>query len=75
MIVGRIISTFLLATIMMMVVGVFGGFNVHQPELGAPFAARGQRGGRLLCALEKGENNHQGQNVETLLIGLLSQFG
>ena len=73
MIVGRIISTFLLATIMMMVVGVFGGFNVHQPELGAPCAARGQRGGRLLCALEKGENNHQGQNVETLLIDLLSQ--
>ena len=45
MIVGRIISTFLLATIMMMVVGVFGGFNVHQPELGAPFAARGRVGG------------------------------
>ena len=54
MIVGRIISTFLLATIMMMVVGVFGGFNVHQPELGAPLCSkRAERGEAALCTGER----------------------
>ena len=59
MIVGRIISTFLLATIMTMVVGVFGGFNVQHAELrilGAPPLAASR--GSELCAHWRKESSH-----------------